>query len=276
MTPLLAGASPDTLAAAIEDHPVEYWRTICPHLSSAELHDGPAATWFTSDVPFFPFNQVLRVSLSGDVDAAIDGLLAPFRARRVPLCWNIGPGAQPPDLATRLEARRAARTNSMPGMALDLSKPLPAPAPPDGFVIERVRDAAAFASWSRAYNDGFDLPPGFVDALGGAYQRIGFADDTPFRHYVGLLNGEPVASSTMFLDGSVAGLWHITTLPSARRQGVGAAMTIAPLHDARDRGYATAILYASAMGEPLYQRLGFRELLRLYQYGWQFDEEPAS
>jgi hypothetical protein len=209
------------------------------------------------------------------VDAAIDELLAPFRARRVPLCWNLGPSTRPPDLAGRLEARNATRTNSMPGMALDLSDPLPSAAPPDGLVIERVRDAATFECWARAYNDGFGLPDGFVDALGGAYAAIGFADDAPFRHYAGLLHGEPVASSTTFLDGTVAGLWHITTLERVRRRSIGAAMTIAPLADARDLGYATAILYASEMGEPLYQRLGFRELLRLYQYGWQFDEEPA-
>jgi GNAT superfamily N-acetyltransferase len=139
-----------------------------------------------------------------------------------------------------------------------------------------VRDAAAFERWARAYNDGFGLPDGFVDALGGVYARIGFADDAPFRHYAGLLHGEAVACSTMFLDGKVAGLWHITTLERARRRGIGAAMTIAPLADARGLGYSTAILYASEMGEPLYQRLGFRELLRLYQYGWQFDELPPS
>jgi len=276
MTPLLIGSTPEILAAAIERHPIEYWRTVSRHLPDAEFHDDAATAWLATSVPFFPFNQVLRASLSGDVDAAIDALLARFRARRLPFCWNLGPSTEPPDLAARLESRRPASNHSMPGMALDLSGSLPPPAPPDGLVIERVRDAAAFERWARAYNDGFDLPPGFVDALGGAYARIGFDDGTPFRHYVGLLRDQPVACSTMFLDGSVAGLWHIATLPDARRRGIGAALTIAPLHDAKDLGYATAILYASEMGQPLYQRLGFRELLRLYQYGWDFHEDPAT
>lgn len=276
MTSQLTGSSPETLAAAIERHPVEYWRTVCRYLPDAQFHDTASATWFATSIPFFPFNQVLSVSLSGDVDPAIDDLLARFRARRLPFCWNIGPMAQPPDLAERLQARGPARSNSMPGMAIDLSGKLPSGAPIEGFVIERVRDAAAFDRWARAYHDGFDLPPGFVDALGGVYALIGFDDNVPFRHYVGLLNGSPVACSTMFFDGSLADLWHIATLPDARRRGIGAAMTIAPLHDARDLGYRTAMLYASEMGEPLYQRLGFRELLRLYQYGWDFDKDAAT
>jgi len=265
----------ETLAAALERHPVEYWRTVSRYLPDAYLHDDDDATWLATSVPFFPFNQVLRASLAGDVDAAIDALLDRFRARRLPFCWNLGPSARPVDLAARLEARRPARSSSMPGMTLDISEALPPSALPGGLVIERVRDAAAFDLWARAYNDGFDLPPGFVDALGGAYLRIGFADDAPFRHYVGLLNGEPVACSTMFLDGALAGLWHITTLARERKRGIGAALTIAPLHDARDLGYGTAILYASDMGEPLYQRLGFRELLRLHQYGWDFHEDAV-
>ena len=264
-----------SVAVAIERHPIEYWRTVSRCLPDAEFHDRQDVTWLATSVPFFPFNQVLRASISEDVDRAIDDLLARFRARRVPFTWNLGPTARPRDIGERLQARSPANSNSMPGMALDLSGTLPPSAPPGDFVIERVRDATAFERWAQAYTRAFDLPPEFVDALGGAYAAIGFADDMPFRHYVGLLGGEPIASSTMFLDGEVAGLWHIATLPGARRRGIGAAMTIAPLKDARELGYRTAILYASEMGEPLYQQLGFRELLRLYQYGWQFDEEPV-
>ena len=273
MTPLLTDTG---LAAALERHPVEYWRTVSRYLPDAELHDEGDATWLATSVPFFPFNQVLCASLAEDTDAAIGALLARFRARRLPFCWNLGPSARPAGLAARLEARRPTRSSSMPGMTLDISAALPSPAPPDGLRIERVRDAAALERWAFAYTHGFGLAPGFVDALAGAYLRIGFDDAAPFRHYVGLLDGEPVACSTMFLDGAVAGLWHIATLPEARRRSIGAALTIAPLGDARDAGYDTAILYASEMGEPLYRRLGFRELLRLHQYGWDFDQDAAT
>ncbi len=268
--------------AAIEGNSLAFWRAVCPHLPDAEFHDGPQGTWFLTSAPYFPFNQVLRVSFApGEADAAIDRLLARFRSHRLPFCWNVGPASLPPDLVTRLQARSPAGSNSMPAMALDLSQPLEELAQPDGLVIERVRDAAALDRWAQAYRYGFDLSERFVGTLRDAYAAIGFDDDGPFRHYVGLLDRAPVACSTMFLDvgacpersRGVAALWHIATLPQARKRGIGAAMTLQPVRDARALSYRLAVLYASEMGAPVYRRLGFREHFRIAQYGWQYESQ---
>ena len=270
----------DDLPAAIERNTLEYWRAVCPHLPDAEFHDGPEATWFRSSVPFFPFNQIVRVSYaSGDADAAIDHLLARFQSRGLPFCWNVGPASQPSDLAARLASRSPAHSSSMPGMAVDLSQPLVTPPSPAGLVIERVRDAAALDRWAQAYRDCFDLSESFVATLRNVYAGIGFQESAPFRHYVGLLDGAPVACSTMFIGAGacpersrrVAALWHIATLPSKRKRGIGAALTLAPLRDAQALGHRFGVLYASDMGTPLYHRLGFREHFRIAQYGWQYE-----
>jgi ribosomal protein S18 acetylase RimI-like enzyme len=268
-----AALTASDVAVAIERSTLEFWRTVCPHLPNVELYDEADATWFTTGIPFFPFNQVLRVSFPPEAaDGAIDDLLARFAAYGVPFCWNVGAGSQPPDLAARLEARSPVRAHTMPAMALDLTQPLEQPAPPDGLAIEPVRDARSLDRWARAYTDGFGLPDGFSDVLRDAYAQLGFDGDAPFRHYLGLLAGAPVACSTMFLAGGVADLWHIGTLPEFRRRGIGAAMTLQPLYHAQALGQRLAVLYASEMGAPIYYRLGFREHARLPQYGWQLPE----
>jgi predicted GNAT family acetyltransferase len=51
-----------------------------------------------------------------------------------------------------------------------------------------------------------------------------------------------------------------------RGQGIGAAITLAPLLEARRLGYRIGALTASAMGYPVYVRLGFQEMCRIPVY----------
>ena len=55
----------------------------------------------------------------------------------------------------------------------------------------------------------------------------------------------------------MAGLYAVVTLPWARRRGIGTALTVAPLVEARAAGYRTATLQASVGGQGVYARIGF-------------------
>lgn len=60
--------------------------------------------------------------------------------------------------------------------------------------------------------------------------------------------------------GDTTGIYMMATATSARRRGLAAEVLRALLFDARDRGQRIAVLQASALGRPLYQHMGFREL----------------
>lgn len=143
----------------------------------------------------------------------------------------------------------------MPGMALH---PLPAPgavAPaPAGHEVRRVTDEAGVADHVRVAAAGFGMPepwvrllvtPAILDAPGAAL-------------YVGYDGDEPVSAGLGVVTGRTVGIYNIATVEAARRRGYGAAITMRIVDDGAAAGCDVAILQASAMGRPVYERLGFR------------------
>jgi GNAT superfamily N-acetyltransferase len=71
------------------------------------------------------------------------------------------------------------------------------------------------------------------------------------------------------VGAGVAGVYWVYTVPEARKQGIGTALTCRVLQEARSQGHRLAILQASAMGQSVYQRLGFGEYCKMGVYVWR-------
>ena len=105
-----------------------------------------------------------------------------------------------------------------------------------------------------------------------------FADaisDRRFQTYLALLDGKPVATSQLFLSEGVAGIYNVSCIPDARGQGIGSAVTLAPLLEARQLGYRIGILQASKAGYNAYRRLGFQDYGKLSVYLWENERGVA-
>jgi GNAT superfamily N-acetyltransferase len=151
-------------------------------------------------------------------------------------------------------------------MAVDLMALNEAGPAPAELRIECVKDKEGLRKWAYASIVGFGHPETDVDIWFDVFAGLGF--DLPLRNYVGILDGEPVATAELFLAAGVAGIYVVATVPGARRQGIGAALTLAPLREARAMGYRVGILHASPMGLGVYRRLGFKEYCRMSHYVW--------
>src|SRR5262245_7867953 len=83
---------------ALEANLWDYWR-LFGHATQAEVHDTPELGWVATNVPFPPFNGVMRTRLAPDqVEPVVEATLQQFRQRTVPMLWLIGPSTQPQDL----------------------------------------------------------------------------------------------------------------------------------------------------------------------------------
>ena len=80
--------------------------------------------------------------------------------------------------------------------------------------------------------------------------------------YLARVGGEPVSTATTIRTGDGAGIYAVATPAAHRGRGYGGAVTAHAVREAFGRGAPYAYLQASAMGLPVYRRLGFTEPFR--------------
>jgi GNAT superfamily N-acetyltransferase len=72
--------------------------------------------------------------------------------------------------------------------------------------------------------------------------------------------GRPVARSMAVTRGDLVGVHNVYVPPSERRKGYGAALTAVAVEAGRNAGAQSACLEATALGFPVYERMGFRRV----------------
>jgi len=267
MADILADFTPASMALAIEANLFAFFH----HLANwprVELHDAADCCWTFSDLPFPLFNSVLRARLDPeDADALIEARIRACETRRVPMLWWTGPSSEPVDLSERLQ-RHGFFLEPAHGMAADLERPATEVWPDRSVTIESVRDRETLETWSRVLCLAFGAPLPFGDAFAELALAIGLGDGSPFRHFLARVNGQAVATCSLFLGAGVAGIYDVATLPDRRKRGLGGRVTRTAMHAARASGYRMAILHSSALGAGMYRMLGFRDVCPIGQHVW--------
>ena len=235
------------------------WAAACT--SNMRVLAEPGLVLVDSGLPCDTFNIACRARLTPhtappQIHQAIDF----FDAGGRPFAWWVGPADQPTDLGDYLVDAGLQRADSELAMVADLTGlPTNNPAPAD-LEIRRVRTDAELQDFAGMIGD--------PDAL-RFYARTTSAllrPDAPQWFYVGYWAGQPVASAELTVGGGVVGLYSIITLAHYRRRGIGTAMTLQPLLDARNLGFDTGVLQAAAAGVGVYSRLGFQPFGDITEY----------
>lgn len=149
-----------------------------------------------------------------------------------------------------------------PGMALHPIPMVPmVPSPPPGVAVRRVVDAADLAAYRG------------VLVAGGAGQDVvdrllpeSFLQDADVGLVAAYLDERPAGTSLSIRTGTTVGVYNVNTLPWARRRGVGTAATWGAVGLGRAAGCELAVLQSSAMGQAIYEAMGFRTVLRYLEF----------
>ena len=257
------------LVAAIEANTREFLLAL-GRAGGAEERADPQLHWVIGGSPIDYHNCVVHADLAPEsADDAIRESVERFRAHGVPGTWHVTPSMRPPDLGERLVAHGFTHAGDERGMAADLLALPEDLSVPAGLSIELVRDEQDLMVWTDTLAMGFGEGRQEAEWVGAMYRKIGLGDDLPWRHYLGRLQGEPVATATLFLGAGVAGIYFVFTVPQARRKGIGATLTLQALRDARTLGYRSGVLGSSEAGYSVFRRLGLQEYCTISIYEWR-------
>jgi GNAT superfamily N-acetyltransferase len=265
--PLPRDASRDAVVEAVERN----WRASVRAFGlapSTVIRDDDELFWYVTGLPDSSFNSVMYANLAPDrVDAAVDELFRLRATHDVPMNWLVGPTSRPTDLPARLRARGLFHWVNLTPMTLALAAAPAEPTPVAGLTVEPVTSAAVLEEWIDAEGRGFESTGEVGRGLAALRRSMGVGHGLPLHHVLGRLDGRPVGTASLLLDAGIAGVYDVSTVPGARRRGIGTAMTVAALQLARAQRYEIAFLQPSAMGRRLYQRLGFRQCCVCGIYG---------
>lgn len=273
---ILKQAGTADLALAVERNLHALFRAMTA-LPGSELDDRGAVSRHFATPTNPMFKGAWATALAGNAaDDAIDETIEWFGSRGAPyFFWWTGPATQPADLGSRLEARGLLSMESQqrvlaagihqtaagaPAMAADLAMLDRGflSRVPSGFAVEEVADDPGLLDFSRVFVETYGIPEWAGQAWVDATRTLGIGL-TPWRMFLGRLDGEAVATNILFCGGGVASVYGVATLPKAQGRGIGAAITLAPLLLAHDAGYRYAVLFSTEMGVPVYRRIGFFE-----------------
>lgn len=256
------------LGRAVSENLYSLFRAMALNLPGGALQERSGLSRHRS----FPMNPMFKGAWNthlrdDEIDDAIAETIQWFRQGGEPFFfWWVDLETEPVDLPDRLLANGfSPNVTGDPGMAVELAA-LPERFPvPEGFSIVQARDRRALEDWRDVFCAAYELPP----FAGQAWVDAALAGSVPWQLYVGYWNGEPVATNILYSGGEAASVYGVGVLPGARGHGIGAEITAAPLREARAQGYQHGVLYATEMGYPIYQRMGFRRVPALIsRYLW--------
>ena len=258
------------LLHAIVDHPHGLLDSMAD-VPGAVFYRAHNVTWYTTPVVSPMFTGAMRFNLADhEIDDAIKQVKSKLADSGAPFAfWWRRPEYRPHDLGPRLVAHGVEPWHlEAPGMAIEIDRMTNNVAIPSNLRIEVVKTLGELLDWKPAFVAGMEVPEFAGQAWVDATSQAGI-ERAKWRLLTAYLADGPVAVAGVIGVAGVASVFAVATTPSARRQGIGGAITEAGLRLMRSEGYRWGVLFSTDVGEPVYRRLGFKPYCTISRYLWR-------
>lgn len=233
----------------------------CYHamLPAAEKSD-EAFAWF-SDIPNFIFNAVMHLSCE-NVSEKVDALIGQVSAGNLISFW-VHPGNRAESLVDILEDKGFAPVLTCPLMFWPVQA-----------IEAKSADIRSTQNNMDVFNDITSAVFHFDEITKEKYAHI--LTTLASENYLLYVNGKPVATGLLYVNGHVGGVFNIAVLPEQQCKGYGEAMMKFLMQRAHALQLKELVLLSSPDGKKLYSNLGFKKVYDIEMYARNGKVDPAA
>ena len=209
-----------------------------------------------------------------EVKEKVSTLISQAKRKNIPFMWWVGALSKPHNLGDYLVKAGLIKHES-PGMYLNLTEidetKYQEALDQSKIKIERVSNPKEEEQWIDIGSTAFGMDE--VKDEGGPIWRVcfKFCDS-----YLATIEGKPVGVSLVLYGSGVAGIYCVGVSSEYRNRGIGKAITMAPLLQAKKKGYEISVLTASQLGFNVYSRIGFKECCKKRMYIYAPDNQKEE
>lgn len=207
-----------------------------------------------SNLPAPELNGTRVIREPDDAPAALDAARAVFRSRGHPFFGIEIEVGRHPAVESAVRAAGLRRVETWPAMAVSISL-LPDEQVPGGVEIRHVREDQELDSVRTVEVAAFGTPAEIAERFVGRKML----EDPRVRMFTAWIDGEPVGEASAYLLHDTIGIFGVGVVESARRRGIGAALTLRAARAFDDRT-DLAWLQPSDMARRMYEGQGFRSV----------------
>ena len=244
-----------TLSEKLDANMIEKF-VYLPKLMRMEVIEKSGGILVDTSIPCDMFNIVCSPKSALDVKSVYNY----FSSRNLPFAFWTGFNNEHTDFQKDIEKIGLSCDETEIGMAVFVSE-LDFEISCGKLEIKFVSSAELLQDFIAVYKN---LIPNDAAAIDEFYMKAApfiLNQNSDLKLFVGFYERMPVATSALFLQDNIAGVWDVTTLPKFRRKGIGTDMTVYALKYAKNLcNCDIGVLTASSDGESVYRKIGFRKI----------------
>jgi hypothetical protein len=204
-----------------------------------------------TNLPAPELNETRVIRQPDDPSAALEAARAVFRSRGHPFFGIEIEVGRHPRVEAAIRAAGLKRVDAWPTMAAAIGL-LPTEVVPMDVGIREAREEGDLEAVRAVEVATFGTPPKIAEGFVGPRMLR----DPRVRIFTAWIDGQPVGEASAYLLHDTVGIFGVGVVGTARRRGIGAALTLRAAHAFDDRT-DLAWLQPSAMARRMYEGLGF-------------------